>query len=72
MSKIKRYDLVTVGSDYYNRDEMRQDPDGEWVRWEDVKDLIAIADDVLDMFKEHCENMKHPELFAFLRRGKTK
>jgi hypothetical protein len=63
MTEIKRYD-----HDYsVHWEKLVEDPQGEWVRWDDVKDLIAIADDVLDVFKVYCENMKHPELFAFLR-----
>ena len=40
MTEIKRYDLVTVGSDWHCIDRMEQRPDGDWVRWEDVQGLI--------------------------------
>lgn len=34
------------------------DPQGEWVRWEDVKVLIDIANDVLPIFKEYCDELR--------------
>jgi hypothetical protein len=40
MTEIKRYDLVTVGSDWHCIDRMEQRPDGDWVRWEDVENYL--------------------------------
>jgi len=52
MSEIKRYQFKEGLSAY------RESPNGEWVRWEDVKDLIDIANECLPIFKEYYEEMR--------------
>ena len=56
MTEIKRYGVsfVKQDDDSHAIVVMSEQLKGDWVRWEDVKDLIAIADDVLDVFKEYC------------------
>jgi hypothetical protein len=53
MTEIKRW--CKYGETYPGDDgQMFEDPQGEWVRWEDVKDLIDLARDAvtLKVFQE--------------------
>jgi hypothetical protein len=38
---VKRYDLENVGG-YTEYREMREDPDGEWVRFDDMEKVLVV------------------------------
>jgi hypothetical protein len=67
MTEIKRYDIDWSALYRYDRYPV-QDPDGEWVRWEDVKDLLDLASDVVTLgIMEHHEKVSKDELHSSSR-----
>jgi len=42
---VKRYNFIPEDDSYHETAEMRQDKDGEWVRWEDVQELLQRQED---------------------------
>jgi len=55
MSEIKRYKLEYTDMGFRQGfSDMQKHPNGEWVRWDDVKDLIDLARDAvtLKVFQE--------------------
>jgi hypothetical protein len=41
MGEVRRYELKCVGQAYLQSREMREDPDGDWVRYEDHSSELA-------------------------------
>ncbi len=42
---MKRYNLEETGVPYEMSDRiLEEDPEGEWVKWEDMKHLIEVSD----------------------------
>lgn len=64
MTEIKRFNLMPPDP-FYMEDGgvMEEHSNGEWVRWEDVKDLLDLANDVVTLgIMEHCEKVSKDEL----------
>ena len=59
MTEIKRYDIDWSALYRYDRYPV-QDPEGEWVRWEDVESLIEslLSDDVKSVVDEMLGEMR--------------
>lgn len=67
MTQLKRYEQRTWPGDQYNDawSEMAESPEGEWVRWSDVQELVELALKVKatgNVLQEHIE--KNPHLFG--------
>jgi hypothetical protein len=58
MTEIKRYTLDSESGPMSCSIQLLEHSEGEWVRWEDVKDIVDLARDAvtLKVFQEHKNN----------------
>lgn len=55
MTEIKRYDFIPEDDSYHEAAKMKESPAGQWVRWEDVQELLQEQEKEMNEYIEELQ-----------------